>query len=70
MARYFRKGAEEYRIEGSVVEVVIFLCIYDIFPECISIYFMAAVLVVVRLYQSAGQKSLSEAVTGGGRTGL
>ena len=70
MARYFRKGAEEYRIEGSVVEVGIFLCIYDIFPESISIHFMSAVLVVVRLYQSAGQKSLSEAVTGGGRTGL
>ena len=42
-------GIEEYRIEGFVVEVVIFLCIYDIFPESISIHFMAAVLVIVRL---------------------
>lgn len=61
MARYCRKGAEAYRIEGSVVEVVIFLCIYNIFPESISIHFMAVVLVIVRLNQSAGQKSLSEA---------
>ena len=33
MARYFRKGAEAYRIEGSVVEVVIFLCILMILSE-------------------------------------